>query len=133
MEVQRKQGHIKQGLAVSLLSVFLLLSLWGCGTKKDDSLADGTYNVEVTLEGGTGRATVVSPTQITVKNGKITATIIWSSSHYDYMLVGGEKYLNEAADGEGSTFTIPVDDLDQPLSVMVLLAVLFAFLYLELF
>ena len=29
MEVQRKQGHIKQGLAVSLLSVFLLLSLWG--------------------------------------------------------------------------------------------------------
>ena len=51
MEVQRKQGHIKQGLAVSLLSVFLLLSLWGCGTKKDDSLADGTYNVEVTLEG----------------------------------------------------------------------------------
>ena len=105
MEVQRKQGHIKQGLAVSLLSVFLLLSLWGCGTKKDDSLADGTYNVEVTLEGGTGRATVVSPTQITVKNGKITATIIWSSSHYDYMLVGGEKYLNEAADGEGSTFT----------------------------
>lgn len=55
MEVQRKQGHIKQGLAVSLLSVFLLLSLWGCGTKKDDSLADGTYNVEVTLEGGTGR------------------------------------------------------------------------------
>lgn len=118
MEVQRKQGHIKQGLAVSLLSVFLLLSLWGCGTKKDDSLADGTYNVEVTLEGGTGRATVVSPTQITVKNGKITATIIWSSSHYDYMLVGGEKYLNEAADGEGSTFTIPVDDLDQPLSVV---------------
>ena len=96
MEVQRKQGHIKQGLAVSLLSVFLLLSLWGCGTKKDDSLADGTYNVEVTLEGGTGRATVVSPTQITVKNGKITATIIWSSSHYDYMLVGGEKSLNEA-------------------------------------
>lgn len=118
MEVQRKQGHIKQGLAVGLLSVFLLLSLWGCGTKKDDSLADGTYNVEVTLEGGSGRATVVSPTQITVKNGKITATIIWSSSHYDYMLVGGEKYLNEAADGEGSTFTIPVDNLDQPLSVV---------------
>ena len=118
MEVQRKQGHIKQGLAVGLLSVFLLLSLWGCGTKKDDSLADGTYNVEVTLEGGSGRATVVSPTQITVKNGKITATIIWSSSHYDYMLVGGKKYLNEAADGEGSTFTIPVDNLDQPLSVV---------------
>ena len=79
---------------------------------------DGEYTVEVTLEGGSGRATVVSPTQITVKNGKITATIIWSSSHYDYMLVGGEKYLNEAADGEGSTFTIPVDNLDQPLSVV---------------
>ncbi len=118
MEIQRKQGHIKQGLAVCLLSVFFLLSLWGCGAKKDDSLEDGTYNVEVTLEGGSGRAMVVSPTQITVKNGKITATIIWSSSHYDYMLVGGEKYLNEAADGEGSTFTIPVDDLDQPLSVV---------------
>ena len=102
MEVQRKQGHIKQGLAVSLLSVFLLLSLWGCGTKKDDSLADGTYNVEVTLEGGTGRATVVSPTQITVKNGKITATIIWSSSqcHHD-MLVGGAKVFKRGGRRRG--------------------------------
>lgn len=118
MEVQRKQGHIKQGLAVGLLSVFLLLSLWGCGTKKDDSLADGTYNVEVTLEGGSGRATVVSPTQITVKNGKITATIIWSSSHYDYMLVDGEKYENEAEEGMGSTFTIPVKNIEEPLDVV---------------
>lgn len=118
MKVQRKQGHIKKELLVCLFSVFLLLSFMGCGAKKDEGLADGTYSVNVTLEGGTGKATVASPTEITVKNGKITAKIVWSSSHYDYMLVDGEKYLNEAADGEGSTFTIPVDDLDQPLSVV---------------
>ena len=55
--------------------------------------ADGTYTCEVTLEGGSGRATVESPAALTVADGKMTATIVWSSPNYDYMIVDGEKYL----------------------------------------
>ena len=34
-----------------------------------------------------------------VKDGKITATVIWSSPNYDYMIVGGEKYMPVELDG----------------------------------
>ena len=54
---------------------------------------DGEYSIEVELEGGSGKASVTSPTLITVKNKAATARIQWSSSNYDYMIVDGEKYL----------------------------------------
>ena len=49
--------------------------------------ADGTYTCDVTLEGGSGRATVERPAALTVADGKMTATIVWSSPNYDYMIV----------------------------------------------
>ena len=79
--------------------------------------ADGTYTCEVTLEGGSGRATVESPAALTVADGKMTATIVWSSPNYDYMLVDGEKYLPTNTEGN-STFEIPVAALDTPLDVV---------------
>ena len=79
--------------------------------------ADGTYTCEVTLEGGSGRATVESPAALTVADGKMTATIVWSSPNYDYMLVDGEKYLPTNTEGN-STFEIPVTALDTPLDVV---------------
>ena len=78
--------------------------------------ADGEYNVNVVLEGGSGRATVDSPAALTVADGKMTATIVWSSPNYDYMIVDGEKYLPTNTEGN-STFTIPVAALGTPLSV----------------
>ena len=78
--------------------------------------ADGAYNVNVVLEGGSGRATVDSPAALTVADGKMTATIVWSSPNYDYMIVDGEKYLPTNTEGN-STFTIPVAALGTPLSV----------------
>ena len=78
--------------------------------------ADGTYTCEVTLEGGSGRATVESPAALTVADGKMTATIVWSSPNYDYMLVDGEKYLPTNTEGN-STFEIPVAALDTALDV----------------
>ena len=78
--------------------------------------ADGEYNVNVVLEGGSGRATVDSPAALTVVDGKMTATIVWSSPNYDYMIVDGEKYLPTNTEGN-STFVIPVAALDTPLSV----------------
>ena len=57
------------------------------------NLADGEYTVEVTLEGGSGRASIQSPAELTIENGQAQAEIVWSSSHYDYMMVDGDKYL----------------------------------------
>ena len=78
--------------------------------------ADGTYTCAVTLEGGSGRATVESPAALTVADGALTATIVWSSPNYDYMLIDGEKYLPTNTEGN-STFVIPVAALDTALAV----------------
>ena len=42
---------------------------------------DGEYTVEVTLEGGSGKATVDSQAKVTVTDGVAYATITWSSTH----------------------------------------------------
>lgn len=79
-------------------------------------LKDGAYTAEVSLEGGSGRASVTSPAKLTVKGGKVTATVEWGSANYDYMVVGGEKYLPTNKDGN-STFQIPVAAFDRKLAV----------------
>ena len=78
---------------------------------------DGEYTVEVTLEGGSGKATVDSQAKVTVTDGVANATITWSSTHYDYMIVNGEKYLNEN-EGGNSTFTFPIDGIPCEMDVI---------------
>ena len=78
--------------------------------------ADGRYTCAVTLQGGSGRATIESPAALTVADGTMTAAIVWSSPNYDYMLVDGEKYLPTNTEGN-STFEIPVAALDTALAV----------------
>lgn len=82
-----------------------------------ETLADGTYTIAVTLEGGSGKANIQSPCTLTVADGKMNATIVWSSSHYDYMLVDGER-CDVLSTENGSTFEIPVAALDTPLAVV---------------
>ena len=79
-------------------------------------LADGNYTVEVKLEGGSGRASVQSPAELTVKDSQATAKIIWSSNKYDYMRIGEEKYLPTDTT-EFSVFEIPVSAFDTKLKV----------------
>ena len=74
-------------------------------------LADGVYTAEVTLNGGSGRASITSPAKITVENGTAMAEIEWSSSKYDNMTVGGEKYSPVNTEGN-SVFVIPVTGFD---------------------
>ena len=81
-------------------------------------LSDGTYSIEVNMTGGSGRASVSSPTWLVVKNKNAYARLLWSSPSYDYMIVGGEKYLNETTDGSNSVFTIPITAFDQPMNVV---------------
>lgn len=81
------------------------------------TVEDGTYTIELTMEGGSGRASIQSPTQITVADGAATATLEWSSPNYDYMLVNGEKYLPVNTEGN-SVFEVPVEALDAPLTMI---------------
>ena len=81
------------------------------------NLADGEYTVEVTMEGGSGRASIQSPTELTIENGQAQAEIVWSSSPYDYMMVNGDKYLPVNTEGN-STFEIPVSVFDEPMTVI---------------
>ena len=86
-------------------------------TAEDLSLADGVYQVDVTLEGGSGRASVESPAQMAVENGKVTATIVWSSSNDDYMKVDGVRY-DAVIENDRSVFTIPVTCCDWKMAVI---------------
>ena len=90
--------------------------------KEDDAksavdLEDGTYTAEVTLDGGSGRASIESPATLTVKDGKVTASIVWSSPNYDYMIVDGKKLLPVNTEGN-SVFEIPVASFDTALDVI---------------
>lgn len=78
---------------------------------------NGTYSVELTFEGGSGKAQILSPAKVCVSGETVTATITWSSPNYDYMIVDGEKYLPVNADGN-SVFEIPVSAFDEPLTVI---------------
>ena len=80
-------------------------------------LADGEYTVEVSLSGGTGKATVTSPARMTVTDGAAQVEIIWSSNKYDYMRIGEEMYLPVNTEGN-STFMIPVTYFDYGMQVM---------------
>ncbi|MFR3316383.1 MAG: iron transporter [Waltera sp.] len=81
------------------------------------TVEDGSYTIELTMEGGSGRASIQSPAQITVTDGAATATLEWSSPNYDYMLVNGEKYLPVNTEGN-SVFEVPVEALDVPLTMI---------------
>ena len=81
------------------------------------SLADGVYEVNVTLAGGSGRAKIASPTELTVKDGRATAKIVWSSDKYDYMEVDGIRFTPNIENGH-SVFVIPVTVLGAPQSVV---------------
>lgn len=78
---------------------------------------DGTYQMEVELLGGSGRASVTSPAKVEIKDGKAVATLEWSSPNYDYMVVDGEKYLPVNTEGN-SVFQIPVEAFDQDIVVI---------------
>ena len=79
--------------------------------------ADGTYTIDLSFEGGSGKANVLSPAVLTVSQGTMTATIRWSSPNYDYMIVDGQKYLPVNTEGD-SVFEIPVSMLDEPIEVI---------------
>lgn len=104
-------------LAVMLLCPAQILAAEGISGVKTD-LTNGEYSIQVDLEGGSGKASVSSPTLMLVKDGRMYAELQWSSSNYDYMIVDGEKFLNESEKGRNSVFTIPITVLDDKMEVI---------------
>ena len=86
-------------------------------TAESLGLADGAYTVDVALAGGSGKASVASPTRLTVENGVCTAEIEFSSPNYDYMKIGETQYLPVNTEGN-SVFQIPVSVFDRPMAVI---------------
>ena len=81
-------------------------------------LADGEYAVSVDLVGGSGKASVVTPTVMTVRDGRAYATIEWSSANYDYMVVGTQTYYNTSPPEVNSVFEIPIGCWDEEMPVI---------------
>ncbi len=87
------------------------------GEAAEPEAAEGEHTAEVTLEGGSGRATVESPAVIKGSGDEYTAVIKWSSPHYDYMIIDGQRYEPVNTDGN-SVFEIPVPYFDKPFDVI---------------
>lgn len=120
MEQKNRKNRNKTGIGL-LCIMLLLVILTGCGASDTkEALKDGSYTVYVKLLGGTGKASVASPASVSVEDGQAYAQIVFSSKHYDYMLVDGVKYMDESVEDEeeNSTFTIPIDGLDCELDIV---------------
>ena len=99
---------------ISIIAVCMSILITGCSSSY-------IKNVDVSLSGGSGKAYIESPCTVEFRDGKMTATIVWSSEYYDYMIVDGVKYLraNEELGIEGnSVFRIPVSAMDTDILVI---------------
>ena len=132
----------KQMLSLSVVTVLLAASLAGCGTSstapsavsseapssaassaasevtETAALPDGVYTAEFDTDSGMFHANEACDGKgtLTVKDGKVTAKIVWSSKNYDYMKVGDTKY-DTVIEDEHSTFEIPVSCFDWAMAV----------------
>ena len=81
-------------------------------------IPDGSYWIRVSMTGGSGRASISSPTGFYVKDGQATADIHWSSASYDYMKLDGVRYEAFTDAAGHSAMTSPVSALDTAIPVL---------------
>lgn len=81
-------------------------------------IPDGSYWIRVSMTGGSGRASISSPTGFYVTDGQATADIHWSSASYDYMKLDGVRYEAFTDAAGHSAMTIPVSALDSAIPVL---------------
>lgn len=123
--LQMKKEILLSSLKLVLLAITLslclaqlpLTAMAADGQAAQTALEDGEYSIDVKFEGGSGKSTVESPATLIVRDGRAFARIVWSSPNYDYMKVGGEKYLPVNEDGN-SAFEIPITAFDEPMAVI---------------
>ena len=109
-----RSKRIVRGI-VLIVIVFVLFS--GHVQATQLAIPDGTYEIAVTMSGGSGKATIASPAFMTVQDGQATARIVFSSPNYDYMKVGEQIYYPVNTEGN-SAFEIPVTVFDEDMQVI---------------
>ena len=105
----RKLHSIAARAITCVLVALLALPFAGCSASPNatgGTAGSQEYTVSVSLSGGSGRASIASPTTIVKDGDTYTATITWSSSNYDKMTVDGVDYA-PVNDGGNSTFERP--------------------------
>lgn len=113
------RGICKQAFGVVLITVILFAcTCFTCWVAfASGEVAEGSYTIEVSLSGGSGKASVESPARVDVAaDGTMMATLVWSSSNYDLMVVDGAKFTPVSTEN-GSTFEVPVAALDEAIAV----------------
>ena len=88
----RKRRSIAARAIACVLVALLALPFAGCSASPNATGAttgSQEYTVSVSLSGGSGRASISSPTTIMKDGDTYTATITWSSSNYDKMTADG--------------------------------------------
>ena len=116
-ESRKRRSIAVRAIACVLVALFAL-PFAGCSASPNatgGTAGSQEYTVSVSLSGGSGRASIASPTTIVKDGDTYTATITWSSSNYDKMTVNGVDYA-PVNDGGNSTFEIPVT-LDEDIAV----------------
>ena len=85
--------------------------------KVTDVTSEGEFFADLSLEGGSGRASIMSPAKVTAKDKVYTVLLEWSSPYYDYMIVDGKTYKPVNKDGN-SIFEVSFQDLSKPVKVI---------------
>ena len=105
--------------------LFLWIALWvlcivilKISTMQVFAYENGEYEIEVELRGGSGKASVESPTLLWITDKEeMNAQIRFSSPYYDYLILDGIRY--EPINTEGnSLFEIPISQLDQEIAIL---------------
>ena len=111
---------MKRKLSSLIAAVFIGIGAFSCicqAAGMDIDKEDGEYSIQVDLEGGSGKAEILSPALLQVSEDQITAQIQWNSPNYDYMIVDGETFYPVNTEGN-SVFEIPADTFDAPITVI---------------
>lgn len=139
---QKMEERRRYRIRILLLLLMIVFLLFGCGVRMGadasavqpsevsasaagllsfselSEIPDGSYWIRVSMTGGSGRASITSPTGFYVKDGQATADIHWSSASYDYMKLDGVRY-DAFTDAAGhSAMTIPVPALNTAIPVL---------------
>lgn len=122
--MRSRMGRVMACAFCAVLAMGSACMVAGCSSAGQDATseimdgvpADGSYTIEVEFEGGSGRASVESPADLEVEDGVMTATIVWSSSNYDLMIVDGVELTPTTTD-PASTFEMTVSALDETLDI----------------
>ena len=125
----------KKGFGLALSALIWAVMLYGCAMPEagrdpgaeaepatleaeteagEQALADGIYSIEVSLRGGSGRASVKSPAEVIVKDGDARVRIEFSSPYYDYVLLPDGTRLEPVNTEGDSVFEIPAGDFGKP-------------------